>query len=187
LSTRTSGAYRAIEIILGLVALAVGILALFFPTAVVVTLVVLFGITLVIVGILRLVTAASSHWTTGSARTTNAVIGMIALIIGILILFFPYFATATIVIFIGIGLLIYGIGRLVVGGVASNLSGGLRALLIVIGLLIVVFALIIIFFPVIGVYTYAFFVAIAFILIGIESLVSGIAGSRMPSPVPKAP
>jgi uncharacterized membrane protein HdeD (DUF308 family) len=83
------------------------------------------------------------------------------------------------VIFIGIGLLIYGIGRIAVGGAASNLSGGLRALLIIVGILIAVFALIIIFVPVIGVYTYAFFVSIALILIGIDSLASGIVGSPM--------
>jgi hypothetical protein len=44
------------------------------------------------------------------------------------------------------------------------------------GLLIAIFAIIIIFFPIIGVYTWAFFVSIVFLLIGIESLASGIMG-----------
>lgn len=170
-----SGAYRAIEIILGIVALAVGILALVFPTAVVVTLVVFFGIALVVLGILRLATAAFSSW----GRGINIVIGILALIFGLIILFVPLFATEVLVILIGLGLLIYGAGRIAVGGSAKNLSGGLRGLLIVVGLLVVAFALIVIFFPVVGIYTYAFFVAIAFLLIGIDSLASGIAGSKV--------
>jgi uncharacterized membrane protein HdeD (DUF308 family) len=173
-ATKTSGGYRAIEIILGLVALAVGILALFFPTAVVVTLVVLFGIALLVVGVLRLATAASSDWLPGSTRKTNSIIGILAIIIGAVMLFFPLLAAATLVILIGLGLLIYGIGRIVVGIAGGNLNGGLRALLIIIGLIIVAFSLIVIFFPV---YSYAVFVSISFILIGIDSLASGIAGT----------
>jgi uncharacterized membrane protein HdeD (DUF308 family) len=171
----SSGAYRAIEIILGIIALAAGILALFFPTAVVVTLVVFFGIALMLVGILRVASAVTSGMH-GSSRTTNAIIGFVALIIGILILFFPFFATNVIVILIGFGFLVYGLGRLVIGGAASNLSGGLRALMILFGILVAVFGIIIILFPVIGVWTYAFFVSLALIVIGIDSLASGIIG-----------
>jgi uncharacterized membrane protein HdeD (DUF308 family) len=177
-TTKTSGSYRALEIILGLIALAIGVLALVFPTAVVVTLVVFFGIALVIIGILRLATSISSNWA-GSTRTANAVIGLIALIIGLVILFVPFFATDVLVILIGIGLLVYGIGRIAVGGADRHLSGGLRGILIIVGLLIVAFALIIIFFPVVGIYTYAFFVSIAFILIGIESIAAGLVGTTL--------
>ena len=176
---KTSGAYRAIEIILGLVALAVGALALIFPAGVVVTIVVLFGIALLVIGVLRLATAASSDWLAPTTRKTNSIIGILAIIFGAIILFAPFFATTAVVILIGLGLLFYGVGRIVVGGAASNLSGGLRALLVLAGILIVVFSLIVIFFPVVGIYTYAFFVSIAFILIGIDSLASGIVGAPL--------
>ncbi len=172
----SSGAYRAIEIILGIIALAAGILALFFPTAVVVTLVVFFGIALLAIGILRIASAVSTSRMYGSTRGTNAVIGIIMLIVGALILFFPAIATATIVILIGFAILIYGLGRLVVGGAARNLSGGLRAALIVLGVLLAIFGIIIILFPVVGVYTYAFFVALALMLIGIDAIASGSIG-----------
>ncbi len=177
--TRTSGGYRALEIILGIIALVAGFLALFYPTAVVVTLVVFFGIIILVIGILRLATAGSSSWLPGGSRGTNAAIGIILIIIGLLILFFPLPATVTIAILLGIGLLIYGIGRIVVGIGAKNMNGGVRALLILLGILIAVFGLIAIFFPVIGVYTYAFFVSIAFILIGIDALAAGATGTKM--------
>lgn len=177
--TRTSGGYRALEIILGLVALVAGFLALFFPAAVIVTLVVFFGIIILVIGILRVATAGSSHWLVGSSRGTNIAIGIILIIIGLLILFFPLPAAITVAILLGIGLLVYGIGRIVVGIGAHNMNGGVRALLILLGILIAVFGLIVIFFPVLGVWTYAFFVSIAFILIGIDALAAGAAGTRM--------
>lgn len=176
--SHASGGYRALEIILGIVALAIGILALVFPAGIIVTIAVLFGIALLIIGFLRLATAFSSAHP-GSARGANAAIGIIAIIVGLLILFFPTFAGLTFVILLGIGLLIYGIGRIAVGSVASNLSGGLRALVIIFGILIAVFGLIVIFIPAVGVFTYAFFVSIAFLLIGIDALAAGITGSRM--------
>jgi len=176
--SQASGAYRTLEIILGLVALAIGVLALIFPEGVVVTIVVLFGIALLIVGFLRLATSFSSN-NPSSARGANALIGIVAIILGLLILVFPTFATISLVVLIGIGLLIYGIGRVIVGGVASNMSGGLRAIVILFGILTAVFGLIIIFIPTVGIFTYAFFVSIAFLLIGIDALAAGIAGKKL--------
>jgi uncharacterized membrane protein HdeD (DUF308 family) len=174
--TKISGSYRSIEIILGLIALAIGVLALFFPAAVVVTLVVLFGIALVIIGILRLAAVLFLESMQGFARKTNSIIGILAILIGAVMLFFPLLAAATMIILIGLGLLIYGIGRIIVGIASSDLNGGLRILLSLIGFIILFFALIVIFFPI---YSYAFFASIAFILIGIESLASGITGTSV--------
>jgi uncharacterized membrane protein HdeD (DUF308 family) len=169
---KASRSYRAIEIILGLIALIIGVLALFFPTAVVVTLVVLFGIALMSIGILRLAISVSSKWLQGVARKTNTLISILAIVIGAIMLFFPLLAAATLVILIGLGLLIYGIGRIVAGITSRSLTGSLRGLLIIAGFIILSFALIVIFFPI---YSYALFASLSFILIGIESLASGIA------------
>ncbi len=108
-------------------------------------------------------------------RSINAIIGLIAIIIGAIILFFPGFAVVSFAVLIGIGLLIYGIGRVAVGG-GAGMSGGVRALTIIFGLIVAILGLIIIFIPAIGVYTYAFFTSIAFFIIGFDSLASGIMG-----------
>lgn len=178
-ATKPSGTYRALEIILGIIALITGGLALAFPIVTVVSIVVFFGIALVVIGVLRLATGASSDWLPPTIRKSNSIIGILAIIFGAVILFAPFFATEVLVILIGLGLLIYGVGRVAVGGALKHLSGGLRALLIIVGLLVIVFSLVVIFFPVIGVLTYAVFVSLAFIMIGIDSLVSGIAGTPM--------
>lgn len=174
--TKSSGTYRGLEIFLGIIALIIGGLALAFPIGTVVSIVVFFGIALIAIGIVRLATSASSDWLPPTIRKSNSIIGILAIIFGAMILFVPLFATEVLVILIGLGLLIYGIGRVFVGGAADHLSGGLRALLIVVGLMVLVFSLAVIFFPVVGVLTYALFVSVSFILIGIESLASGISG-----------
>ena len=174
---KVSGSYRALEIILGIIALAIGILALVFPTGIIVTIVVLFGIALLLIGIFRVATAASHRLPPG-ARGANAAIGILAIVFGILILVAPYFATLAVAILLGIALLIYGAGRIAVGA-SAPMSGGMRALLILLGLLVLILGIIIIFFPAIGVYTYAFFVSIAFLLIGIDAIASGLSGRSM--------
>ncbi len=178
MSTKSSGPYRALEILLGIVALAVGVLALIFPAGIVVTVLVLFGIALFVIGVLRMATAYSSHLPK-SARATNVVIGALAIIVGLIIWIFPTFALVSFAVLLGIGLLIYGVGRIVVGSAATNLSNGLRGIIIFFGIMVAAFAVLVIIFPVIGVLTYAFFVSISFILIGIDSLVSGISNVQL--------
>lgn len=174
----TSGAYRAVEIILGAAALIIGVLALAFPVATVVSIVFFFGIALFAIGILRLATGASADWLPGASRKTNISIGILAIIIGLVIMFVPFFSTEIIIIMIGFALLIYGIGRIIVGS-SAHMNGGLRALLIIFGVMVAVFGLIVIIFPVVGAFTYAFFVSLAFIVIGIDALASGISGTSL--------
>lgn len=177
---KISGAYRALEIILGIVAIAIAITAIIFPTITVVTLVVLFGIALMAIGILKIAAAATSMGLGNLTRSANAVIGIIALIIGLIVVFFPGFATIFIVVLLGIGLIIWGIGRIAAAGAAGKtFSSGLKALLVILGILIIILGFIVIFVPVIGVFTYAFFFAIALFLIGIDALASGIVGAKI--------
>ncbi len=172
-----STAHRALEILLGIAALAIGVLALVFPAAVVVTLVVFFGIGLLVIGVLRLATAATFDLP-GPARTSNAVIGILAIVVSLLILVFPGFATVSFVVLIGIGILIYGVGRIIVGGVASRLPSGLRGLVVAFGILVAFFGIVVIVFPVVGVLTYAFFVSLAMLLIGVDSIATGLVATH---------
>jgi uncharacterized membrane protein HdeD (DUF308 family) len=176
-STNVSGAYRAFEIILGIVAIAISVLTLVYPELALVTIVFLFGVALLVIGFLRLGTSAFSKGLPDSARAANAIIGVIAVIIAVVVLFYPELATLTLILLLAIGLLIYGVGRIAFGGVASALQGWLRALLILMGFLMIIFAIIVIIYPAVGVVTLAIFISIGFLFIGIDSLASGIAGA----------
>jgi len=173
---KPSWTYRALEIILGLVALIMGSLILLFPTIIAVTLIVFFGIALLIIGILR-VSTAYSRQLPNLTRTDNIAIGIIIAIIGVIILIFPTFSLISLIVLIGIGIFIYGIGRTITGGLTHDLSGGFRGALIVLGILIAIFGLLVIFFPLIGILTKAVFVSLGLLVIGIDSLVAGFSGT----------
>lgn len=173
--TNVSRGYRALEIIIGIIAIIVALLVLFYPGVAVVTAVFFFGLALMVVGILRVGTAAFSALPK-SARYANAAIGIIAIIISALILFYPGMSTAVLIILLAIGLLIYGVGRMAVGGVSKQMGGGLRALLLALGILMIIFAIIVIIFPVVGLVTLAILISIAFLFLGVDSLASGIVG-----------
>jgi uncharacterized membrane protein HdeD (DUF308 family) len=173
-TTKQSGGLRALEIILGIIALIVGFGAIFFPGVFFVTLIVLFGIAMIAIGIIKLATALPKD-AEPTSRKVNAGIGIAALIIGILVLVFPYVASVSLVVILSIGFMIWGVGLMVKGLVGTS-GTGMKILEFLFGILVLSMAILMIFYPEVGIYTYTFFAAIAFMMIGIEALAVGIAG-----------
>jgi uncharacterized membrane protein HdeD (DUF308 family) len=175
-SRNVSTGYRVLEIILGIFAIGISVYTLIYPAAAAVSLVFVFGIALLVVGILRIGTGAFSGGIPDSARSANVVIGVLAVIVGALVLVYPGIATVTLILLLAIALLVYGLGRVAFGGLAGNLSGGLRALLVIMGILMIIFAALVMIYPSIGVVTLGLFISLAFLFIGIDSLAAGIGG-----------
>jgi uncharacterized membrane protein HdeD (DUF308 family) len=170
----SNSAVRTIDIILGLVAIICAILVLIYPGLAIGTILFLFGIAMIAIGILR-VGSALPAGNANSARAINVMIGLLALVIGIVILAFPLLSVEILILLLAIGILLYGLGRIAVGGVAGNLSGWLRATLVIAGVIMVAFAILVIIFPLLGVLTLAIYLSISLLFIGIESLTVGIA------------
>lgn len=72
-----------------------------------------------------------------AARTALAVSGAVALILGIVLLFWPEKTLSVLAIFLGINFLIVGIMRLGVGVFARGMRGGSRTLNVVLGILLI--------------------------------------------------
>jgi uncharacterized membrane protein HdeD (DUF308 family) len=174
--SHSSSGVRALEIILGLIALAGSVLVLFFPGLAIETVLFLFAVVLLVVGLLRLGSAILSR-SPSSVRTINVFIGLLAIAVAAVILTFPLIAVGTLIFLLAIGFLVYGIGRIAVGGAAGSLPGWFRGILIVAGLVMVAFAALVIIFPALGVFTLAFYLSIALIFIGIESLATGLSAN----------
>lgn len=105
-----------------------------------------------------------------SVRTALGVSGAVALIIGIIIVFWPRTAAAGLTVLLAISLLVSGIAYLSVGIFAKGIGGGARALDIVFGVLLIV-AAIIAFANLAG--TAAFLAVFLGILVGIAWIVEG--------------
>jgi uncharacterized membrane protein HdeD (DUF308 family) len=169
-----SGAVRALEIVLGIIAIIGAILVLFYPGLAISTVLFLFGVALLLVGILRAGSALFSSMPS-SVRGINAAIGLLLVAVAVIILIFPLVAVGTLLFLLAFGLLVYGIGRIAVGGAAGAFPGWLRGVLIATGIFMVVFAVLVIVFPALGVFTLAIFLSISLLFIGIESLATGFS------------
>lgn len=176
---KVSSYYRASEIALGIVALAVSFLALFFPAGFIVTLVVLFGMGLMFIGIFSLASVVSPKGVSDRTRKINAIIGVSAVIIAAITLVFPGLATAVLVVLIGLGMLVFGVGRIITGVTARQPKVRFKVLFVLSGGVVVIFSIVTMFSPIFGVYIYAYFISITFMLIGVISLVSGIIGAPL--------
>jgi len=176
--TKAPAGLRTIEIILGLIAVVIGFVVLVYPSLTIATITFLLGLALLFVGIFRLSWGLVARHISGSARGAAIGIGLLAIVIAILVMLYPSIAAATIVIFIAIGVLIYGFGQIVIGATSGQMSGGLRGLLIAAGVLMVILAIIVIIYPGLGITLLAVLLAIAFIIIGFESIAAGIVGVR---------
>ncbi|UAJ81674.1 DUF308 domain-containing protein [Leifsonia sp. ZF2019] len=105
-----------------------------------------------------------------SVRVALGISGTVALIIGIIIVFWPKTAAVGLTVLIAISLLVSGLAYLSIGIFATGLSGGSRALDIVFGVLLVIAAIVA--FANLGATT-AFLAVFLGILVGIAWIVEG--------------
>jgi hypothetical protein len=189
---KNSSVHAVIEILLGLVVLTSVMLNLY-DLGLFLAIFGAFGLTLIFQGTLLLaigILRSGSAFLNGFSdlpQKVNASTSLLIVSAALIILYFQIFLTGNqwLHLLFGIGLLGYGIGRIIFRGLTSGLNSVLRALITLLGLIITVFSIIVISFPIVQIYshagvtvsfTYTYFVDIAFILIGIDSLASAIAG-----------
>ena len=181
---KSSGGVRALEIILGLIAIAIGVIILIYPGLAIATIIFLLGIALLLVGLFRFFWGLVARNISGGARAAAILIGLIAIAVAAIVILYPSYAAITLVVFIAIAVLIYGVGRIAIGATARQLGGGIRGLLVGTGLLMAIIGLLVLFYPGLGIAFLAVLLSIAFLFIGIESIAAGAVGARYVPQVP---
>ena len=173
---RRSDWVRALSVIVGFLAIAASVFVLVSPGLGVLTLLFILSFALIFLGIARIAASYEAKiWTKGH-RALHAVAGVLALILGVLVLGFPMLGIGTLVFLLAFALLVYGIASLVIGGsaVANLLSKWMRALLVIVGALSIILSLIVIVYPALGLITLVVMLSVSLLLNGIESIISGI-------------
>ena len=167
---------RVLRVIVGLIAIAASVVALTFPGLSVITLLFLLSFVLLFLGVARIAHSVKAKLWSKGHRALYAVAGVVALILGAVVLAFPLLGIATLVFLLAFALLAYGIVSLVIGGSAAAIlvSKWTRALLVIVGALSVVFSLIVLVFPGIGLVTLVVWLSVSFLLNGVESMISGV-------------
>jgi uncharacterized membrane protein HdeD (DUF308 family) len=167
---------RALRVIVGFIAIAASLVVLTFPGLSLITLLFLLSFALFFLGIARIAHSVKAKLWSKGLRALYAIAGILALILGAVVLAFPVFGIAALVFLLALALLAYGIVSLVVGGsaAASLVSKWKRALLVIVGALSVIFSLTVLLIPGIGLVTLVVWLSISFLLNGIESIIAGI-------------
>ncbi|MGZ4929156.1 MAG: DUF308 domain-containing protein [Halobacteriota archaeon] len=156
---------RLVEIIAGIIIIALGAWAWLNPIATGIALATFLAIALIILGILSFV-RVFERGITGWRRLLNLILSIIQIAIAALIIDNIVIGILTIVFLLGLGLLF--------AGIASASRGTTGA--IIVGILGIIAGFIVIINPIIGGLTMVALAAVFLIIFGLEVLVSGIVG-----------
>lgn len=174
-------------IILGIAALALGIVVLIYPDIGVGTLVLLLGVGLIANGIGGIILAATAIQQGTGLRVLALITGLLALILFAIVVAIPGAEFSIIVIFLAVGLLFWGFNRILLDGANAELPGAIRALGIVVGILALIMSFLVLADPYFGLGLATFFLSFGLIFGGIAALGSGIAGGKMGMAMPAQP
>ncbi len=178
---------RALYVILGVVAIALGITVLVVPVLGLDILVIILVVGLLINGIVSIVASIANKGLPGGARALGVITGVLALGLFAIVLAIPGAELSVIVIFLAFGLLFWGISRIAVDASDPNLPGGMKALGIIVGVLAFVLSFMVLADPIFGLALSVTFLSIGLIFGGIAAIGAGAMGVKLAIPAPVEP
>jgi uncharacterized membrane protein HdeD (DUF308 family) len=174
--TKSPGWLRAAQIGLGIIALILSVYILAYPVLTFVTIVLLIGVVLFVVGIERILQGIVAP---GKSRWGTIGLGILVVIISIIVMALPGAVGVFLIILVAIGLLFDGIARVYNGATDKTTSRWSRIFSIVAGVIEIGLSLMIMAAPVIGAELVSFLLAIALLIVGIQIIAAGAGGRRL--------
>ena len=182
IEVRASGRWRAVEVLGGIIVIALAVFALADPQFTIQTLVIVIAAGLILGGLFRITVGAFATVLPSQLRSLNVTGGVIASVLGIAALLDLQAAVATLVGILAVALLL--VGALEIGiGVARRPPIWLRLVTVAIGALTIILSVYVILNMSIGQSIIAAILAFALLLVGIRNLVHGITGHH---PIPRS-
>jgi uncharacterized membrane protein HdeD (DUF308 family) len=172
---KSSKGIRISQIVLGGIAIALSLAVIVNPGVGIATLTFLLSITLLVVGIERLVTGIALSKHSKSSRFGNIALGALAAILGIAVLAFPLFTTGVLVTLLALGLLFTGIARIIHGISDKNISKWSKGFLVGVGILSLAVSFMVFAYPALGVFVLTLVLGINLLIIGIQSVAYAIS------------
>ena len=165
-------------VVLGVLSVILGLLAIAYPGATIVTVSIFFAAWLFVSGIFYLISSFTRDGDTGS-RVLSAILGVLSIIVGWALLRTPFQSVEVFIFVIGIFFLIQGVMTFI--GAFARKAG--RNWGIASGLLGIIAGLIVLTYPISSAVTLALIAGIWLVILGIMQVVAGIqlrnAGSRI--------
>jgi uncharacterized membrane protein HdeD (DUF308 family) len=172
-SQKSPGWRRAAQIGLGALAIILAIIAMVFPGATVVSIVIILAIALLIVGIEKVI---SGIFFQHKSRFAAIGLGILVIILAIIALAFPVGATTVLIFILAFALMFDGFARIIQGFGDKQERGWIRGFYIGVGVLAVIISVMVLVSPFFGAALAGFLIGIALLIIGIEIISAGIAG-----------
>jgi uncharacterized membrane protein HdeD (DUF308 family) len=169
---------RILQIVLGGIAIALSLAIIANPGVGIATLTFLLSITLLVVGIERVVTGLTLSKHSKSSRFGNIGLGALAALLGTAVLAFPLFTTGVLVTLLALGLLFTGIARIIHGMSEKNTSKWSKGLLVGVGILSLAVSFMVFASPALGVFLLTLVLGINLLIIGIQSVAYAISGHQ---------
>ena len=165
-------------VVLGVLSVILGLLAIAYPGATIVTISIFFAAWLFVSGIFYLISSFTRDGDTGS-RVLSAILGVLSIIVGWALLRTPFQSVEVFIFVIGIFFLIQGVMTFI--GAFARKAG--RNWGIASGLLGIIAGIIVLTYPISSAVTLALIAGIWLVILGIMQVVAGIqlrnAGSRI--------
>jgi uncharacterized membrane protein HdeD (DUF308 family) len=162
---REIGRSWGLVLLFGLLTLALGIVITFRPGGTVRVVAILFGIWLLALGVFWIILAIADHHDAGGGRFATVILGLLAILVGLLVLHHPFETVAILGFIIGVFWVVGGVGLLVSG--LSREAEGRRTRPILLGLVFAITGLICLVYPGLS-------LSILAVILGIGLIVSGL-------------
>jgi uncharacterized membrane protein HdeD (DUF308 family) len=172
-SQKSPGWRRAAQIGLGALAIILAIIAMVFPGATVVSIVIILAIALLIVGIEKVI---SGIFFQHKSRFAAIGLGILVIILAIIALAFPVGVTTVLILIIAFALMFDGFARIIQGFGDKQERGWIRGFYIGVGVLAVIISVMVLVSPFFGAALAGLLIGIALLIIGIQVISAGIAG-----------
>jgi uncharacterized membrane protein HdeD (DUF308 family) len=157
-----------LAVVMGVVSVILGLLAMFYPGATIVTIAIFFAAWLFVSGVYEVITSFTHDGDTGS-RVLHAIIGVLSVIVGFALLRTPFQSVEVFIFVLGIFWLVQGI----MSFVAAFAQKEGRNWRIIMGLLGVLAGIVILTYPITSAVTLAFIGGIWLVVLGILQVVAG--------------
>ena len=169
---------RITQIILGAIAIALSGMVIANPDVTTLFFVTLLGISLIMVGISKIIEGILVNKLSKGTRIVSVVIGAISVAGGLFSLAQPLTAIATMVMIITMFILIHGAGLIGNGIASKNENRGSRMANIIIGGIVIAFSAILFAQPSLTLVLMVIYLSIGLLFNGIGSIISGIVGHK---------
>ena len=169
--------HTGLRVALGILSIVVGILVIARPVDTLFFVAVMFGIQLVILGVVRIVLAASVSGVPRWLKVLSVILGILTIIAGVICFTRPQASLVILAILLAAGWIADGIADLA-RGFGRERSGGQRTYLIILGIVSIVAGLVVAIFPGPSLVLLTQIAGVCLLIIGVLTCLSAIMGRR---------